>query len=107
MPRQYNRRKVRRTQKPYTMAGAGPLVSSIWKSGDSDSGWTYRFNIYRMLPRSGHVAQLFKPEDVLHLAKLCRVLAAILADDGCLPSALRSELAGFAEKPDRDQREDG
>jgi hypothetical protein len=84
------------------MAGAGPLVSSIWKHGDCESGWAYRFNIYRMTPRSGHVVQLFRPEDILHLSNLCRVLAAIVADDGCIPAALRSELASLIEKLDGD-----
>ncbi len=90
------------SHRPYTMAGAGPLVSSVWKVGDSEVGWAYRFNIYRMTPRTGHVTQLFKPEDVLHLSKLCRVLAAILADDGCIPASLRSELVSLTEKFDDD-----
>ena len=36
------------TKKPYTMLGAGQLVSTIWKDGDEQSGWSYRFNVYRM-----------------------------------------------------------
>jgi hypothetical protein len=81
-----------RTQKPYTMAGAGPLVSAIWKLGDDDAGWNFRFNIYRVTPSTGDVSQLFQPEDLPHLAKLCRVLALILAEDASIPAPLRAEL---------------
>jgi len=96
----------KRTVKPYTMAGAGPLVSSVWKLGDEQVGWNYRFNIYRMNPETGRVSQLFKPEDIVHLAKLCRVLAIVLLDDGCIPSTLRSELERLTDTLDADFRED-
>ena len=96
----------KRTAKPYTMAGAGPLVSSIWKLGDEQAGWKYRFNIYRMMPDTGHVSQLFNAEDIVHLAKLSRVLALVLVEDGCIPSTLRSELERLIDTPDADLRED-
>lgn len=86
--------------KPYAMLGAGQLVSSLWKSGDDRAGWTYRFNIYRMGGRSGHVSQLFQPADVKDLIKLCQVLAATLADDGCIASDLRTELASLFTRLD-------
>lgn len=84
-------------QRPYAMLGAGPLVSSLWKQGDSDSGWAYRFNVFRMSTASGHVSQLLRPRDVHDLVKLCRVLAAELVHDGCLPLSQRRELADLAD----------
>ena len=87
--------------KPYTVLGAGRLFSLLWKAGDERSGWTYRFNIYRMSPRSGHVSQLLRPTDVPDLAKLCQVLAAALEDDGCIPVRHRRTLANLASHLDR------
>ena len=95
-----NHTKRRNKPKPYAMLGAGPLVSALWKTGDEPSGWSYRFNIYRMSPGSGQVSQLFRPADVLDLAKLCQVLAATLADDGCIPSRHRRALADLEAKLD-------
>jgi hypothetical protein len=86
--------------KPYAMLGAGQLVSSLWKSGDNQGGWTYRFNVYRMSGRNGHVSQLFRPADVQDLVKLCQVLAATLADDGCIPAEQRHDLADLSAKLD-------
>lgn len=82
--------------KPYAMLGAGQLSSALWKAGDEQSGWTYRFNIYRMSSRTGHVSELLRPQDVGDLVKLCQVLAAILADDGCVPRDQRRALAKLA-----------
>jgi hypothetical protein len=82
------------------MLGAGQLVSSIWKSGGDRAGWTYRFNIYRMSSRSGQVSQFFQPADVRDLIKLCQVLAATLADDGCIADDLRTELANLFTRLD-------
>jgi hypothetical protein len=83
--------------RPYAMLGAGRLVSSLWKHGDQHSGWAYRFNIFRMSTAGGRVSQLLQPRDVHDLVKLCRVLAAELATDGCLPPAQRRALADLAE----------
>jgi hypothetical protein len=88
------------TPKPYAMLGAGQLVSAIWKTGDEQSGWTYRFNVYRSNARSGRVSQLFRPADVRDLVKLCQVLAATLADDGCVPAEQRRTLLDVAVKLD-------
>ena len=82
--------------KPYAILGAGQLSSALWKAGDEQSGWTYRFNIYRMSSRTGHVSELLRPQDVGDLVKLCQVLAAILADDGCVPRDQRRALAKLA-----------
>lgn len=86
--------------RPYAMLGAGQIVSALWKDGDERSGWSYRFNIYRSNPSSGKVSQLLRPGDVKDLAKLCQVLAAVLADDGCLPDSQRRELAQLAQQLD-------
>ena len=66
------------------MVGAGTLASAIWKTGDEASGWRYRFNVFRQLPGNGRVSQLFQPADLRDWVKLTQVLAAVLADDGCL-----------------------
>ena len=88
------------TSKPYAMLGAGQLVSAVWKAGDERAGWSYRFNVYRMNGRDGHVEQLLRPTDVQDLVKLCQVLAATLADDGCIPTRQRRALANLAAKLD-------
>lgn len=82
--------------RPYELVGAGQLASAIWKHGDIQSGWDYRFNIFRTKPQNGRVSQLLSPCDVHDLVKLSRVLAAVLADDGCLAASLRISLAELA-----------
>ena len=86
--------------KPYAMLGTGQLVSNLWKSRDDQGGWTYRFNIYRMSGCNGHVSQLLRPADVQDLVKLCQVLAATLADDGCIPAEEQYDLADLSVKLD-------
>ena len=97
---------TRQTRKPYTVAGAGPLVSTIWKLRDEQAEWDFRFNIYSMMPDTGRVSQLFKAADIVHLAKLCRVLAIVLLDDGCISSQLRSELERMTDLLDFNSPED-
>lgn len=82
--------------KPMGMVGAGPLTSMIWKTGDPDAGWRYRFNLFRTTSRSGRISQLFTPADVIHFVKLAHVLAAVLADDGCLSPVERGVLKRLA-----------
>lgn len=65
------------------MVGAGPLTALIWKSGHQDSGWRYQFSLFRQL-RAGKVSQLFRPLDLMYFIKLLQVIAAVIADDGCL-----------------------
>jgi len=77
--------------KPYAMVGSGSLTSAIWKFGDEAAGWRYRFNLFRM-SENGRVEQRFRPQDLAYLLKLVRVIAAVIAEDGCLPAAQRSEL---------------
>jgi hypothetical protein len=82
--------------KPMGIVGAGPLTSMIWKTGDQDAGWRYRFNLFRTPARGGRVSQLFTPADVIHFVKLAHVLAAVLADDGCLSPVERGVLKRLA-----------
>jgi hypothetical protein len=87
---------VQEAKKPYALLGAGTLTAAIWKKGDEEDGWSYRFNIFRMQSSTGRVSQLFCPSDVQELVKLCRVLALVLVDDGCISSAQRRSLAALA-----------
>jgi len=86
--------------KPYAMVGAGNLVSNVSKTGDEQGGWRYRFSIFRLTAR-GHVSQCFQPADLVSFVKLIRVLAATLADDGCLSPVLQRELADLAQDLDQ------
>lgn len=81
-----------RTPKPFVLVGAGPLSSTVWKTGDEHSGWRYRFNLFRLPAHNGRVSQLFRPSDLVDLAKLLQVLAAVIADDGCLTQTDRRML---------------
>ncbi len=80
------------TTEPYAVTGAGPITAFIRKSGDEQSGWQYRFNIFRMYQTSGRVSQWFHPSDLEHIAKLVKVVAQELAQDGCLKNELRDDL---------------
>jgi hypothetical protein len=86
--------------KPYTIVGAGRLVSALWKRTDAGNSWQYRFNVYRMNPLSGRVSRLFRPSDVFDLVKLCQVLAATLVDDGCISTDDRQQLRELAANLD-------
>jgi hypothetical protein len=85
--------------KPYAMLGAGPLVATLWKDGSEVVGWQYRFNLFR-LADSGAVSQKFTPADLTHFVKLTQLLAAVLADDGCMSAELREELSKLANTLD-------
>ena len=82
--------------RPYAMVGAGSLSAAIYKTASEESGWSYRFLIFSIDSAAGTVSQQFAPEDVVNLAKLARVLAVVLAEDGCLDAELRDELNQFA-----------
>jgi hypothetical protein len=86
--------------KPYEIVGAGQLVSAVWKKNDDRGGWGYRFNVYRMSARDGGVSHLLRPADLESMVKLCQVLAATLADDGCMPARERRALADLAAELD-------
>jgi hypothetical protein len=87
--------------KPYCSVGAGPLTSFVWKSGDCDSGWRYQFNLFRLAADGGRVSQLFAPADLIHFVKLTQVLAAVIADDGCLSPVDRGVLKRLAADLDQ------
>ena len=81
---------------PIELVGAGALVSSIWKLGGVESGWRYRFNVIRQSSDHGHFTDLFHPGDLIHFIKLIQVLAAVIADDGCLSQSERIMLRRLA-----------
>jgi hypothetical protein len=89
-------RSTNQQPRPMAMVGAGPMSSAIWKLGDERSGWQYRFSLFRQTACTGNVSQLFSPSDLIHLVKLAHVLAAVLADDGCLPERQRGQLLRLA-----------
>ena len=95
MTHRINGRRKSPRIKPYAMVGSGKLTSAIWKTGDEASGWRYRFNIFRM-SANGRVEQQFRPADLFNFLKLTRVIATVLADDGCLAPAMRSNLTRLA-----------
>ena len=86
--------------RPMELVGAGPLMSSIWKLGGVESGWRYRFNVVRRSSEHGRFTDLFQPNDLLHFIKLIQVLAAVIADDGCLSQSERIILRGLAVRLD-------
>jgi hypothetical protein len=87
--------------KPYCSVGAGPLTSFVWKSGDGSARWRYQFNLFRLADDGGRVSQLFAPADLIHFVKLTHVLAAVIADDGCLSTVDRGVLKRLATELDQ------
>jgi hypothetical protein len=86
--------------RPIELVGAGRLISNIWKLGGVDSGWRYRFNVVRQSSDHEHFTDLFQPNDLIHLIKLIQVLAAVIADDGCLSQPERIMLRRLAVRLD-------
>ena len=86
--------------KPMMHVGAGPLTSSIWKLGDDESGWRYRFNVVRQSVRNGCVTDLFQPMDLIQFVKLIQVLATEIANDGCLTHDEHVMLRTLAQRLD-------
>ena len=85
------------TTKPYAMIGAGRLTSALWKTGNEDAGYCYRFNVFR-LGANGRTGQRLRPSDLKHFVKLAAVLSATIADDGCLPESEQRELVLLATR---------
>ena len=85
-----------KTTRPYTLVGAEQLTASVYKTGDELRGFDYRFNITRLNSRTGRVNHWFMPDDLFAMVKLARVLAAELADDGCMNAELRNRLVSLA-----------
>ncbi len=88
---------TKRSRKPYTVAGAGRLTATIWKTGINVRSGNYAFNLIRTNGATGHVTQRFHPQDLLDFAKLIQVLAFTFVDDGCLESDLRRQLDRLQE----------
>ncbi len=86
--------------KPMMHVGAGPLTSAIWKLGDEESGWRYRFNVVRQSVPSECVTDLFQPMDFIHFVRLIQVLVAEIANDGCLTHDERLMLRTLAQRLD-------
>ena len=91
---------TQRSRQPYTLVGAEQITASVYKTGDEFIGFDYRFNIVRLNNRTGRVNQWFTPDDLCAMVKLVRVLAAELADDGCMEDALRNQLFHLAASLD-------
>jgi hypothetical protein len=89
------------SNKPYTMLGAGKLTSAMWKEGDPNSGFRYRFNIYRTDAKTGHVEQIFQPDDVQSLVNLARLLGVVFLDDGWLSEQDRIRLHDLVSRLDQ------
>lgn len=85
--------------KPYSIVGSCCLTSHVWKHGDAQSGFFYRFNLVRTR-RNGEVTQLLRPEDVLPLAKFVQVISQVFLDDGCISQNHRNVMLYLAHALD-------
>ena len=81
------------------IVGAGRLIATIWKLGGEHTVWRYRFNLVRQTSDSGIVSDFFQPADLIHFIKLIQLLAAVIADDGCLTQGERTTLRNLAAQP--------
>ncbi len=86
--------------KPYAVVGAGDLAASLWKRGNEADGWSFDLNVFRLDARTGEVDQLLQPTHIVDLVKLARVLAQVIADDGCVSHTLRRRLNDLASQID-------
>ena len=86
--------------RPMEIVGAGPLLSAIWKLGDEQSGWRYRFNVTRQTSNKGVFTDLLQPGDLIHFIKLIQVLAFVIADDGCLTQNERTTVKKLSARLD-------
>ena len=84
------------SRQPYTLIGADQLTAFVYKTGDELMGFDYRFNITRLENQIDWVNQWLTPDDLFSMVKLVRVLAAELADDGCMNVELRDQLFRLA-----------
>lgn len=78
--------------KPYVIVGAGRLSAVVWKSTTAQGSPDFRFNIFTLDATTGTAGQSFAPDDVIDLAKLAHVLAAVLVDEGGVEPDLRHRL---------------
>ncbi len=82
---------------PHASLGAGQLASMLWKSNEGGAEGNYQFNLFRLLSTTGHVSQLFRPEDIPSLLKLLHLLATTLIAEGVLDTILSDELSRIAQ----------
>ncbi|QDT13485.1 hypothetical protein [Stieleria marina] len=87
--------------KPYVVAGAESLSASLFKTEDEVNGFEYRFNITRLDSQSASISHWLRPDDIVALLKLTRLLAAELDFDGCIDFKLRLTLRGVADLIDQ------
>lgn len=86
--------------KPYFVAGAERLTSSVYKRNMDRIGIRYQFNVVCLNESTGEVTHWLQPDDLEAIVKLTRVLAAELADDGCMEQPLRRRLRTLAKALD-------
>ena len=82
----------------YCATGSGSVTSSIWQVDDQVRGCSYHFNLFRMPAETGRVSQLFQPEDLVSLLKVCRELAQVLAEAPHTDAHLSHDLTLLAER---------
>ena len=84
--------------KPYVIVGAGRLSAAVWKASSEAGEADYQFNVFSLDAMDGSVAQRFSARDVIDLAKLAHVLAAVLVDDGGVDRDLRRQLSSLVSE---------
>ncbi len=87
-----------RHSRMYRATVSGSVTSSIWQVDDEVGGCSYHFNLFRMPAETGRVSQLFQPEDLVSLLKVCRELAQVLAEAPHTDAHLSHDLALMAER---------
>ena len=82
-----------------TVLGAGALLSFLRKETDATPDCPYHFNIVRMTDRCT-VSRDFRPQDIVPLVRLCRLLAVTFVQEGWISTDERQELRELAAKLD-------
>jgi hypothetical protein len=82
-----------------TVLGAGSLLSFVRKETATTDDGHYRFDIVRLT----HLCTCsgdFRPQDIVHLVRLCRLLAVTFVQDGWISTDERQQLQELAAKLD-------
>lgn len=87
------------TVHPLAVLGAGELVSHLRKTVDAEQSGEYLFNIFRVTPE-GEVTHTIRPDDLVDVVKLCRVIAFAVVDDGWIQADERERLNRLCEQLD-------
>ncbi len=85
---------------PSPILGAGEVISALWKEPDETVGWQMRFRIFRLTHSGGDVTRDFRPQDLVHLVRLCRLLAVTFVQEGWISAEERQELGELAANLD-------